>query len=503
MAARRWTRAHTHITLPSFPTTVTDKMKKSVLACCAMLLCSAAAMAQQPSDPIVMTVAGEPVTRSEFEYNFNKNNTDAVVDKKSVREYADLFAAYKLKVRAAMDAKLDTAAAFQKEFRHYRNQQVRPMLVPEVVLEQQCHDYYDGMVQALGGKDLIRPAHILVLVPQNATEQERGLKGQRADSIYNVLAQGGDFGDLALRLSDDTQTARNGGALPWVGPGDTMKEFEDVAYGLQAGDMSKPFLSPVGYHIVKMLERKQLEPFDTLHPQIHRFLERRGVHERLATDALAEIMKKYGEEYTVDQVLDMETERLCAEDADLRYLVREYHDGLLLYDLCSTRIWEPAKTDTAGIERYFLEHKKDYAWEKPHFSGMVYYCADKADVKKVKKALKKVKDDGRWIQTVREQFNADTVTVRMDKRLFVQGANKNVDALAFRVKGQEIVPLEGFPYCGVVGKMLKKGPAKWTDVGAKVVEDYQKYREDEFVQALRKQYPVVIFEEALATVNNH
>lgn len=478
-------------------------MKKIFTACCAMLLSTAAVMAQDVSDPVVMTVGGEAVTRSEFEYNFNKNNTEVVRDKKSVREYADLFAAYKMKVRAALDARLDTAAAFQREFKHYRNQQIRPMLVPEVVLEQQCRDYYEGLQKSLDGKDLIRPAHILVLVPQNATEQTREEKGLLADSIYDALSRGADFADMATRLSDDAQTGRNGGALPWVGPGDTMKEFEDVAYGLQPGEMCRPFLSPVGYHIVKMLERKQLEPFDTLHPQIHRFLERRGVHERLATDALAEIQKNYGAEYTVEQVLDMETERLCAENADLRYLVREYHDGLLLYDLCSTRIWEPAKADTAGIESYFDTHRKDYAWDKPRYSGMVYYCADKADVKRVRKALKKVKDDGKWIQTVREAFNADTVTVRMDKRLFVQGANPNVDALAFRVKGQELKPIEGFPYCGVVGKMLKKGPGKWTDVGARVVEDYQKYREDEFVDSLRKKYPVVIHEEVLSTVNNH
>ncbi len=478
-------------------------MKNIVLAALVALSSSPVALAQQAADPIVMTVAGEAVTRSEFEYNFNKNNGDAVIDKKSVRDYADLFAAYKLKVRAALDAKMDTAASFQKEFRHYRDLQVRPMLVPEVVMEQQCHDYYDGMVRMLNGKDLIRPAHILVLVPQNATKEETELKRQHVDSIYNAVLQGGDFEDLALRHSDDAQSARNGGILPWVGPGDTMKEFEDVAYALQTGETSKPFLSPVGYHIVRMMGRKQLEPFDTLHPQIHRFLERRGVHERLATDALADIMKQYGKEYTVEQVLDMETERLCKENSDLRFLVREYHDGLLLYELCSTRIWEPAKADTAGIEAYFAKNKKQYAWDKPRYRGMVYYCANEADVKKVQKTLKKVKDDGQWIQTVREQFNADTITVRMDKRIFVQGANGNVDALAFRVKGKEVKPIEGFPYCGIVGKMLKKGPAKWTDVGPRVVEDYQKYREEEYVQELRKKYPVVIHEDVLSTVNNH
>jgi peptidyl-prolyl cis-trans isomerase SurA len=298
-----------------------------------------------------MTIAGEPVTRSEFEYNFNKNNTDAVVDKKSVREYADLFAVYKMKVRAALDARMDTASAFQKEFRHYRDLQIRPMLVPDVVVEKQCQDYYNEMLAALGGKDLLRPAHILVLVPQNADAQLQEQKRLLADSIYNALLQGTAFEDLAHTLSDDVQTGKNGGALPWIGPGNTLQEFEEVAYGLKPGEMSKPFLSSVGYHIVKMLERKQLEPFDSLHPQIHRFMERRGVHERLASDALDSLSKKYEGKYTTEQILDIETERLCAENQELKYLVKEYHDGLLLYELCSTQIWEPAKVDTAGMWR--------------------------------------------------------------------------------------------------------------------------------------------------------
>ena len=88
-------------------------MLKKILTSCALCLSATFVSAQQASDPVVMTIAGEPVTRSEFEYNFNKNNTDAVVDKKSVREYADLFAVYKMKVRAALDAKMDTASAFQ------------------------------------------------------------------------------------------------------------------------------------------------------------------------------------------------------------------------------------------------------------------------------------------------------------------------------------------------------------------------------------------------------
>ena len=477
-------------------------MKKLFLISCA-LLSSLLSVAQKENDPVVMTVANESITRSEFEYNFNKNNTEDVVDKKTVREYADLYAVYKMKVRAALDAKMDTISSFQKEFKHYRDMQIRPLLVPEVVIEQQCQDYYNGMLEMLGGKDLLRPAHILVLVSQTATPQEQEAKRQLIDSIYNAITQGEPFERLALEKSDDTQSAREGGALPWIGPGNTLQEFEEVAYSLQVGEMSKPFLSSVGYHIIKMLDRKQLEPFDTLHPQIHRFMEQRGVHERLASHALDSISKKYEGKYTTEQILDIETERLCKENQELKYLVKEYHDGLLLYELCSTQIWEPAKTDTAGIEKYFKANKKQYQWDTPHFSGMMFYCKNQEDVKSVKKLLSKEKDDSKWISLVREHYNKDSVTVRMDKRLFVKGTNNNVDALVFKVKNTEIKAIDGYPYVGYVGKILKKGPAKWTDVGAKVIQDYQKYREDEYVEKLRKQYPVVINEEALSTVNKH
>jgi peptidyl-prolyl cis-trans isomerase SurA len=359
------------------------------------------------------------------------------------------------------------------------------------------------MLSVLDGKDLLKPAHILVLVPQNASSQVLEQKKALADSIYNILLQGGDFAELATLYSDDVQTGRNAGALPWIGPGNTLKEFEDVAYTLQVGQMSKPVLSSVGYHIIKMLDRKQLEPFDSLHPQIHKFMERRGVHEHLATEALDSIAKKYNGKYTTDQILDMETERLCLEDKELKYLVKEYHDGLLLYELCSTQIWEPAKSDTAGIESYFKLKKKQYAWDTPHFSGMIFYCKNAKDVKVVKKMLSKQKDDSMWIPMIRDCFNKDSVTIRMDKRLFARGENNNVDAVVFRQKGSEVKPIEGYPYVGFVGKILKKGPAKWTDVSARVIQDYQKNCEDRYVDELRKKYPVVIFEDVLSTINNH
>ena len=141
-------------------------MKKKLIT---IALAAMAMTAAAQEDPIVMRINGTPVTRSEFEYNYNKNNSEGVIDKKSVEEYADLFVNYKLKVQAALDDHLDTLSSYQKEFRQYRDQQIRPLLVPEGATEAEYRKYYDGMVERLEGKQLLQPAHILIHLTQDAT----------------------------------------------------------------------------------------------------------------------------------------------------------------------------------------------------------------------------------------------------------------------------------------------------------------------------------------------
>ena len=100
----------------------------------AVMLSGTMAFAQQV-DPVIMTVNGQPVSRSEFEYSYNKNNSEGVIDKKTVAEYVDLFVNYKLKVQAALDAKLDTLTSFKQEFMTYRDQQVRPTMITDADIE--------------------------------------------------------------------------------------------------------------------------------------------------------------------------------------------------------------------------------------------------------------------------------------------------------------------------------------------------------------------------------
>ena len=453
-------------------------------------------------DPIVMKINGTPVTRSEFEYNYNKNNSEGVIDKKDVEEYVDLFVNYKLKVQAALDDKLDTLSSYQKEFRTYRDQQIRPLLVPEGAKEKECRDYYDNMLERLEGKQLIQPAHILIRLAQDASEEDRAAAKAKIDSVYQVLKDGADFAELARTVSQDPSTAMRGGSLPWIGPNQVVKEFEDVAYSLDKGEMSEPFLMPFGYDIVKMMDRKDLETYEELHDKIMQYLEGQGVENHIAQQVLDSLASQSGGQKTIEQILDEKTEEFCAKDDELKYLVQEYHDGLLLFEECNSKIWEPAAKDTLALTNYFKNNKKQYAWSEPHYSGMVYYCKNAADVKAVQKLVKKLPQD-KWMGAIREAFNKDSIMVRVERRVFKKGDNPNIDRLALKDKSAELKPVKGFPNVGVFGKVLKKGPAEWTDVSNQVVNDYQRLKEDEFVAELRKRYTVEIDKEMLKTVNNH
>ena len=401
-----------------------------------------------------------------------------------------------------MDAKMDTMTSFKKEFRTYRDKQIRPLLVPEGAKETECRAYYDGMLTRLDGKQLLQPAHILIRLAQDATEDDRTKAKATIDSVYQALKDGADFAELAKQVSQDPGSAGRGGMLPWIGPNQVMKEFEDVAYSLEVNEISEPFLMPIGYDIIKLIGKKDLETYEELHDMIMKYLDSQGIEQQLAQQVLDSLASQGEEQKTIEQILDEKTEEFCAKDSELKYLVQEYHDGLLLFEECNRRIWEPADKDTLALQTYFKKNKKQYAWDEPHYSGMAYYCKDAADIKAVQKLVKKLPQD-QWMGAIRETFNKDSIMVRVERRVFKKGDNSNVDRLAFKVKDAELKPVKNYPHVGVFGKVLKKGPAQWTDVSSQVVSDYQHLKEDEFVAELRKRYAFEIDEEVLKTVNNH
>lgn len=458
------------------------------------------AMAQQ-NDPVLMVVNGKPVTRAEFEYSYNKNQgTEGAVEDVPLDRYVDMFINYKLKVAAAEALHMDTLTSYNEEFRTYRDMQLTPALVDETYIDSVARSLYQRSLDMLDGRDLLRPAHILMLARQNATAEEKAIARTRIDSIYGALKAGADFAELAHKLSQDPGSARQGGELPWIGPGNTIQEFEDAAYKLQPGEMSEVVETAVGFHIIKMLERKQLEPYDSLRTTIVTSLKNQNIEETSAQANIQKIMARTGK--TREDIMLETLAKLEADDPSLKYLVQEYHDGLLLYEVCKQEVWDKADADLRGQEAWFKSHKKQYAWEKPHFCGFVFHTTtpDKKLQKSVAALLKKY-GEGDWRTELKNTINKDSIVVSVHGPYVVaQGENAYADEAVF---GQpQTRPVKKFPYIAFCGKVQKQ-PKRAADVRQQVQEDFKRDMEDKWVEQLRMRFTFSVDPAVLATVNNH
>lgn len=455
----------------------------------------------QTNDPVVMKINGKSITKSEFEYSFKKNNSDGVIDKKTVEEYVPLYVDFKLKVAEAESQRIDTLSAIRKELDGYKEQMVVPTIVDNAYIEREARRTYDQTASRFEGQDLLTASHILVLMRQDATAEQQAQAKVRIDSIYNVLKAVPQtqlkekFAELAKEKSDDKGSAQRGGALGQFGKGMMIPDFENAAYALKAGEMSAPVKSTVGWHIIYMEERHPFEPFEFHHDNIIKFLEQRGIKEASANAYLDSVANERN--ITRAELVDELHKQMMEKDSDVKNLSQEYYDGTLMYEVTKKDVWDKAQANTAGQEAYFKAHKKDYTWDAPRFCGVVIHTKDAATMEKVKKLLKGAAEED-WAKTAVSLNNDSVKVVRVERGIFKQGDNANVDKLVFGQK-TEMKPMTGYPVTDIWGKKAK-APRTMKDVKGQVVTDFQNEQEKRWVEGLRKKFAVEVYDDVVKTV---
>ena len=647
-------------------------MKSPVIKLFAFLALSSS-MVAQTTDPVLMTINNKPVQKSEFEYIYNKNNSNNSLDKKTLDEYVDLFINFKLKVEEAKSQGIDTTKSFINELAGYRTQLTKPYLTDSKVDDALLHEAYDR------SKEDVDVSHILIRIPPNATpvdtlkafneintiwkrvqkedfakvakelsqdqsadknsghigwisafrtvypfetmaystpvngisrpvrtgfgyhilkiharraslgeilvshimiftstgEEEKNKKAKATiDSIYQRVQAGDDFGTLAKDLSQDKGSSVKNGELPWFGAGRMVPQFETAAFALKnVGDISQPIQSDYGWHIIKLMDRKGMTSFEELKADLerkvkhderansgqHAFLTKSRLdnnyqenkqsveefYKLLAKRTLADstftaeaskltkpLFSFAGKNFTqadfakylkknnvseksipkevIDEKLNAfaDSELLAYEDSqlekkydDFRFLMQEYHDGILLFEVSNREVWEKASKDTPGLKDYFSNHKGDYTWEKPHFKGHVILCKDLETFKAAKSIVKKSETDS-IDKYLRTRLNDSIQYVKVEKGLYVQGDNKVVDDQIFKTK-EKYVPAKEYPFYFVSGKLLKNKPEDYGDVRGLVTADYQEFLEREWIKALRTKYPVNVDQNVLKTVKKN
>lgn len=208
---------------------------------------------------VLMTIGDKPVTVKEFNDVYTKNNLKGdVVEKKTVDEYLDLFATFRMKVMEATELKLDTSAKFKNELAGYRKQLAKPFLSSDDITDELLQEAYQRKQ-----KD-IRASHILIRCDKHAMPSDTLKAYNQAMEIRKKALKGADFGDLAVKYSEDpsakdmaateTMPFRKGnrGDLGYFSVFDMVYPFETGAYNTKEGEISMPVRSDFGYHIIKV-----------------------------------------------------------------------------------------------------------------------------------------------------------------------------------------------------------------------------------------------------------
>ncbi|MCD7973369.1 MAG: peptidylprolyl isomerase [Candidatus Azobacteroides sp.] len=141
-------------------------------------------------------------------------------------------------------------------------------------------------------------SHIMISYPREADEETMEKARLKADSVYQLIKGGMDFSEAAKEYSEDRGTAQNGGELPWFGVGRMIKEFENVAFSLNKGDVSEPFQTAFGYHIMQVKDKKDLAPYEEQQKEIRSMIMRSDRNAEIKNTTANRLKKEYN--YTPD-----------------------------------------------------------------------------------------------------------------------------------------------------------------------------------------------------------
>ncbi len=201
----------------------------------------------------LFTIDGAGISKEEFLKAYSKNNNGERPTEKSYREYLEQYIRYKLKVKAAYEAGLDTLPAQRTELQNFRSQVADSYLKDEASLDKLAHEVF-----VRGQKD-IRLAHIFIALPKNASVMDTLRGYEKAMAAYGAVKKGKKFDEAALAFSEDPSVKSNFGEIGYITVFTLPYELENLAYSLAPGQYSKPYHSKGGYHIFKNLgERKSL-----------------------------------------------------------------------------------------------------------------------------------------------------------------------------------------------------------------------------------------------------
>ena len=219
-----------------------------------------AAIADNPN--VIATINNEAFTVDDFEARYAQSVGDRFLASQdslpAYEDFLDRYIDFRLKVLYAEELGLNKDSTLIGEIDTYRDQLARPFLLEKEIIDPILMDIYDKQ------QSIVDASHILVRIGTAASDEELEQAKSKMEAIRDSIVAGEDFGDLAMRNSDDPSARGNRrgarGRLGYFSAGQMVKGFEDAAYSTPVDSVSRVFRTQFGYHILYVHDKKPSYP---------------------------------------------------------------------------------------------------------------------------------------------------------------------------------------------------------------------------------------------------
>ena len=183
---------------------------------------------------------------------------------------------------------------------------------------------------------------------------------------------------------------------------------------------------------------------------------------------------------------------------EFKILLNEYREGILLFDLTNKNVWKKAVEDSLGLIKYFSDNSEKYQW-KERLNASIYTCLDLSTAKKVKSLLYKLNRGSIDNSVILEKVNKDSpLNLDVKTNNYLRGENKYIDIISWK-KGisKDIVADDGSYIIINVKDVLSAGNMTLDSVKGKVISDYQKFLDNQWILYLRDKYKYSVNKDLL------
>lgn len=203
---------------------------------------------------IVGSVGGEDISYGELLDNYSSNNTSDEISFEDLKNFLPVYLDYKAKILAGEEMDYHKDSSLVAEYNNYTKQAAYSHWLEKEIKPSAFQEFKQRSAFEL------KAFHILIAVDQNASESEMDEAVTKLKQAKAELENGTDPEEVDEKYSTTRNGQGMGGDLPWISAGRTVKVFEDQVYELEAGEVSEPFRTQFGYHIILLQDKRERIP---------------------------------------------------------------------------------------------------------------------------------------------------------------------------------------------------------------------------------------------------